>query len=250
MAKKLETVHGIVFQRQKFRDFDLLVRLMTQEKGFITLLVKGGLRPKSKLAASTMTFSLGEYVIFGSGRGISNLRTVKAAKQLKALYSDLTKNAYASFIMDLARHAFIEYQNIGSYFDLLSWGLKRINGESDPEIITQIIQLKLLDAYGLAPNLNCCVICGKKKGNFDYSIASGGLICSDHFFSTPRLHLNSKAVSLLRTMYLLPYSRLGQINVSPELKKKTNWAIDRIYRETADLNLKSKKFLDELGLLD
>lgn len=50
----------------------------------------------------------------------------------------------------------------------------RIVAGQDPEIIAQIVQLQLLDAFGVAPQLGACVICGKEKGIFDYSIAAGG----------------------------------------------------------------------------
>ena len=43
-------------------------------------------------------------------------------------------------------------------------------------------------------------------------------------------------------------SGIGTITINEETKKATRKAIDRIYRETIDLNLKTKKFLDELKL--
>jgi DNA repair protein RecO (recombination protein O) len=249
MAKKLTTVHGIIFKRRKYRDFDLLVKIISQEIGIATLLVRGGLRPKSKLAADVLNFSYGDYEIYSSGKGISTLRTTKKVSQFANLFADLEKNAYAAFILDLIDHAFVEYQPLGAYYDLAATALTKIDQGADPEIIAQIVQLKMLKAYGLAPNLRSCTICGKTEQTFDYSIKLGGLVCSDHFASqVSRLHLTTKEVALLRTMYFFPITRLGQIKVSPALKKRTHWAIDRIYRETADLNLKSKKFLDELRL--
>lgn len=250
MVKELKTVHGVIFHRQKYRDFDLLLRGLTQELGFVSILVRGGLRARSKLAATSLNFTYGTFVLWTAGKGVSTLRTVKGSQQFENIFSDLTKNAYASFILDLAAHAFTEYQPLKEYFKLITWALQRIDSGSDCEIVSQIVQLKMLRAFGLAPNLKSCTICGKEKAKFDYSISSGGLICSDHFASTPRLHLSDKEVSLLRTMFLLPIDRLGQIKVSSALSKRTHWAIDRIYRETADLNLKSKKFLEELKLLD
>ena len=45
----------------------------------------------------------------------------------------------------------------------------------DAEMITQIVQMKILAAYGVEPQLKHCVICGKEKGVFDYSIKMGEL---------------------------------------------------------------------------
>lgn len=251
MAGELKEVQGIIFKRQKYKEADLLAKIMTKNNGIITLVVRGALRPKSMLGAATLNFSYGQYVIYTSGRGLSNLRTFKEVKQFDGLYNDLTKNAYASFILDLIDHAFVEYQPIGSYYELAKFALQKIDQGIDPEMITQIVQMQLLKAYGVEPQLNHCVICGKEQGIFDYSIKLGGVICSDHFAQVnSRLHLKPKETAIIRTIGLLPYSRLGSIKVEPATKKATRKAIDRIYRETIDLNLKTKKFLDELQLFN
>lgn len=249
MARELEEVHGVVFKRQKYKEADLLVKIMTRENGIITLVVRGALKPKSRLSASVMDFSYGDYVIYSSGKGLSNLRTYKEVKQFTRLYRDLTANAYASFIMDLIDHAFTEYQPLGKYYDLALFALRKINAGLDPEIITQVVQMQMLAAYGEEPELHHCLICGKNKGVFDYSIKLGGIICNDHFGQVnSRLHLSPKAVAVLRTIALVPVKRLGNISISKKTQKETRQAIDRIYRETIDLNLKTQKFLDELRL--
>lgn len=246
--RTLEEVEGIIFKRQKYKEADLLAKIFTKDNGIITLVVKGALRPKSKLGAATMNFSYGTYVIYTSGKGLSNLRTYKEVKQFDGIFHDLIKNAYASFIFDLIDHAFIEYQPLGKYYDLGEFAVKNIDRGVDPEMITQIVQMQLLNAYGVQPELRYCVICGKEKGIFDYSIQFGGIICSDHFNLEKRLHLAPKEVAVLRTIGLIPIQRLGKIKISAQTKKATRKAIDRIYRETIDLNLKTKKFLDELNL--
>ena len=127
--------------------------------------------------------------------------------------------------------------------------MKKIDSGVDAEMITQIVQMKMLAAYGVEPQLKHCVICGKEKGVFDYSIKMGGVICSDHFSTvTSRMHLKPKETAVIRTIGLLPIERLGDIKINEETKRATRKAIDRIYHETIGLNLKTKKFLDELKL--
>ena len=149
--------------------------------------------------------------------------------------------------MDLIDHAFVEYQPIGKYYDLADFAIHKINKGVDPEIITQIVQMQLLTAFGVQPELRHCLICKKERGVFDYSIKLGGVICSDHFNDVQsRLYLKPKQTALLRTMGLVPIERLGKISLQSETKLATRKAIDRIYGETIDLNLKTKKFLDEM----
>ena len=245
--RELKEVQGIIFKRRKYKDTDLIVKIMTKNNGIISLIVKGAMRPKSKLNAATLNFSYGTYVIYTSGHGLSSLRTYKEVKQLDRIYEDLIKNAYTSFILDLIDHAFVEYQPIGKYYDLADFAIHKINKGVDPEIITQIVQMQLLTAFGVQPELRHCLICKKEQGRFDYSIKLGGVICSDHFNDVQsRLYLKPKQTALLRTMGLVPIERLGKISLQSETKLATRKAIDRIYGETIDLNLKTKKFLDEM----
>lgn len=52
----LKEVKGIIFKRQKYKEADLLAKIFTKDSGIVTLVVKGALRPKSKLSAATMNF--------------------------------------------------------------------------------------------------------------------------------------------------------------------------------------------------
>lgn len=253
MAKQLTEVQGLIYHRQRYREADVLAAMVTKELGFITVLVRGGLRAKSKLASATVNFSKGSYVVLQNGKGLAALRTVKRAEQIPALFSDLTKNAYASYCLDLTRHAFLEYEPLGRYYPLLMTVLDQIAqaSEANCEIWTQLLELRLLAAYGVAPNFQSCVVGGETKGVFDYSISAGGVVCSRHWAQvTSRLHLQPQTVALMRTLALVPLAKLGKISVSQQLASASRQAVDRIYARTVDLNLASKRFLDELRLLN
>lgn len=249
MPGELVNVHGIIFKRQKYKEADLLVKILTKEMGIFTFIAKGALKPKSKSAGAVLTFSEGDYVVYTKKAGISTLRTFKKVKTHDELYSDLLGNAYVTFIFDLLDHAFVEYQPVDKYYDLVSMALTHICEKQDPEVITQIVQMQMLEAFGVMPQLRYCVFCGKSNGEFDYSIKSGGIVCKDHFAQSSRLHLQPKTVSYLRTIGLLPFQRLGSIKISDQTKKESSKTIDKIYDETVQLNLRTKKFLDELKLL-
>ncbi|GHV98235.1 DNA repair protein RecO [Lactobacillus nasalidis] len=246
MAAELLDVHGLLFKRQKYKEADLLAKLWTKELGIVTVIIKGGMRPKSRLAAAVLPFTEGTFGVLTRRQGISQLRTYKKLRQHDELFTDLDKSAYLSYLFDLADHAFSEYQNLGSYYQLLMGAFDRIVAGQDPEIIAQIVQLQLLAAFGVAPQLAACVICGKEQGIFDYSLSLGGVVCSDHFRNVDRLHLSPKAAALIRTLGLLPLERLGQIQLDEPLKKESRRAVAQIYQATVDLNLPSLRFLNEV----
>lgn len=248
MVRELEEVQGIIFKRKKYKEADALCKVFSKERGIFTLDIRGAYRPKSKLGPATLNYSFGNYVINTSGKGISTLRTYKNIKQFDQIFNDLVKQAYASYLLDLVDHAFIEYQSLGPTYDLIFTALQRINENIDPEVIKQMVELKVLQVYGVKPQLKACIICGKEQGIFDYSLEKGGIVCNEHFHLVPeRMHLNPKVVALLRTLALVRIERLGAININEKLKFQTKKVINRMYSAYLDLNLKSKKFLDELS---
>ncbi|KRL63653.1 DNA repair protein RecO [Lactobacillus psittaci] len=249
MAKEVVEITGIVFKRQRYKEADVLAKIISKDMGIFTMLVRGALRPKSKLSASVLAFSFGKYQVLTSQKGLSTLKTYKDVKQFTNLYSDLTLNSYACYLCDLFDHAFIEYQDIGPYYNLIETALTKIDQGIDPEVICQLVELQMLKAFGVKPELKKCAICGTTEGSFDYSISTGGIICQKHFNQVTRLHLTSKQVALLRTLGLIQLQRLGNIAVSSSSKAALRKAIDRIYIQTVDLNLKTKKFLEEMRRL-
>lgn len=251
MARHLEDVHGVIFHHQRYHEADILAQMMTQEAGFLTVIIHGALKQNSRLAGASVNFSVGTYIIATTGHGLSTLRSVKSSRQLAQIFSDLTKNAYASYLLDLTRHAFVEYQPIGDCYQLVMTALRRINAGDDPELLTQLVQLRLLPVYGVGPQFAHCVYGPESRGlPFDYSIQAGGVVCQRHFSRAPRLHLPSQAVALMRTLALVPLAQIGKLQIKPATKEAVRKAIDRIYGETLDLDLKSKRFLDELRLSD
>jgi DNA repair protein recO len=42
VSKELIEVSGLVFKQKKYKDFDVLSKIMTAENGIFTLLIKGG----------------------------------------------------------------------------------------------------------------------------------------------------------------------------------------------------------------
>lgn len=249
-SKKTMTVFGIVFKRRPANEADVFARILTKEDGLFSIVIKGALRPKSKLNPMTLNLSYGNYTVLTNKTSLSTLRTTANIKQFDRLFGDLKLNSYALYFLDLVDHAFVDYEPVGRTFDLIFSAINLLNEGVDPEIIRGLVELQMLQVFGVGPELAHCVVCGKIKGDFDYSIDLGGVICSDHFHEPiKRLHLKSKTVALMRTLGLVDIKKIGKISVNESLKYELITANDKIYRQTLDLNLKTKKFVDQLKLI-
>ena len=57
MARELCEVQGLIFKRKKYKEADVLTKIMTKDHGIFTIDVRGALRPKSRLVSATHKFS-------------------------------------------------------------------------------------------------------------------------------------------------------------------------------------------------
>ena len=80
-------------------------------------------------------------------------------------------------------------------YDFTRQALTQLEQGRDPEIITNIFELQLLQRFGVTPQLDHCSICGRREGIFDYSSKYGGVLCQEHFNQDlHRYHADPKAI--------------------------------------------------------
>ncbi|MCI2172100.1 DNA repair protein RecO [Schleiferilactobacillus perolens] len=239
---------GIVVSRQNFREHDALVRFLTSQYGFKTFIARGLKRPKAKLAGVTLPFTLGDYVGVVRAAGLSQLRTAKGTQLFRQPMENIVTNAYATYIFDLIRAAFPEGQAIPRWYDIGKAVLLGMDRGLDPAILANIVEIQLLPAFGVAPQLRVCAICGRDDRPMDYSEGAGGLICNRHWAQEPyRFHASAKAIYYLRRFSVVNINQVQSINVNVQTKAELRTIIDRIYSDTVGTYPRSKRFIDSLG---
>ncbi len=221
MSKGLRTdFNGILLYTKAYRERDLLVKFLTREYGKKMFLVHGAKRPKFKMRAAILPFTYGLYNGDIKESGLSYISTDKQLAHFQAISEDITKNAYATYIMSLIDLAFPDGEPIPEWYDKLLTGLNLINEGFDEQIITNIFEVQLLNAYGVAPDWVDCVICHRTDLPFDYSEAYGGLLCSNHWSQ-----IRTGCIWMLEQFIICVYFRwsnltkLKHVKVSDQTKK-------------------------------
>lgn len=244
---ELEEVEGIVLYNRKHRERDFLVKIFTQRFGKIMFFVRGSKKQQGSLFQSIQPFTTGTYIADIRENGLSFLRGSKNIENSRDLQTDIFKNAYATYICALADAAVEDRTVHPSLFALVSQSLHLINEGYEPEVIANIIETKLLEIFGVAPNFLACGVCQKTKGSFDFSDKFHGILCSEHFFEDPRrLHLDPKAVHLVRLYSVIKLDKIGDVSIKPETQNEIKRLLDHLYDQSVGLRLKSKKFIDNL----
>ncbi|CAM2755084.1 DNA repair protein RecO [Fructilactobacillus fructivorans] len=245
---KSQMFHGILLYRKNYREHDMLVKFLTAETGLKMFFVRGANKANFKMAGDILPFSFGTYEGTLRPEGLSYISSGNDVKHFEQISNDIYLDAYATYIMTLIDAAFPEGVKINDWFNRLYYALNMINSGFDAEVVTNIIEIQLLPVFGVAPDFKSCVICHQTNKKFDYSEEYGGIICEDHFNMDPhRMHLDQKTIYYLRLFSAVNLKKIGNIQVNEKTKKKLRSVIDKIYDSSVGLNLKSKKFLDQMN---
>ncbi len=240
--------NGIVVSRRNYRERDMLVEILTDRYGFKTFFIRGAKKRGFRLAAAILPFSHGSYVGSINDDGLSFIDTAREVRQYQNICQDIELNAYASYILSLGKIALKE-----DVANALLWCVKfqkaveLIDEGFDAQIITNIIEIQLLECFGVKPYLESCVICQNTKLAFDFSENYGGLLCQKHWYlDKNRLRLDPRTIYYLRLLSVVDLERLSSINVKKETKDRLQATIDRIYQDQVGVYVKAKDFIRQL----
>ena len=242
--------HAIMMYSKPFKERDLLVKYFTREFGTKMFLMRGAKKPNFKMRAALLPFSDGWFSGTLSTSGLSYLNNIKDVRHYSNINNDIVLNAYVTYIISLVDAAFEEGQPQPGWFDRLQNGIKRIDAGADAEIITNIFEVQLLNAFGVAPNWRDCSVCHRTDLAFDYSEEYGGLLCQNHWgLDHFRLHLDQRTIYYLRLFSVVQFDQINEIDVGAKTKKLIRQTIDKIYENSVGVVPKSKRFLDQLDQL-
>ncbi len=250
VAHLLQKFEGIVIRTTDYGESNKVVTFYTREWGKVGAMARGAKKPSSRLAAITQPFTYGQFLL-QKGSGLGGLQQGEVISSYRLIREDIFLTAYASYVVELLDKSTDEKKPNPFLFELLQQTLHYMNEEYDPVILTQIFEMKMLNVLGLHPILNQCAVCGRTDGTFAFSVREGGFICHECIEKDPyHIKISPATVKLLRIFYYFDLSRLGNISVKAETKAELKKVISTYYDEYSGLNLKTKKFLNQMERLD
>jgi DNA repair protein RecO (recombination protein O) len=207
---------------------------------------KGCRNMKSKLRGVSRKLLYGTLHIYYKQNGLSTLIGIDVKESFSKTIMDLEKISYASFVLDLC-HQVIRQNEDEEIFDLLKSTLLKIEEGLNPIALTNILELKLLDYLGVAPNIDSCSYCGSEKNIVTLSSDAGGYICKDCYHNEPLV--NEKTIKMIRMYYYVDIDKITKLDVSNEITKEINLFLDDYYERYTGLYVKSKDFIKNVNLI-
>ena len=237
---------GIILTDTPYGENSKIVNIYTREKGLIGVMCNNVKSIKNPLRTKTLKFTYGTFHINYNEKKLSKLVDVDILDNLKEIRTDIEKISYLNYISDLT-YQVIKQNDDPTIFDIFISTIKKINEGKNPGILTNILELKLLDYLGVGLNLDSCIKCGNKHNIVTLDPDEGGYICQDCY--TNEKILSPKAIKLIRMYYLIDINSISDINIKNETANEINYFLDKYYERYTGLYLKSKDFLKKIAKL-
>lgn len=239
MLKKIE---GIIVNSVDYGESSKIINILTRE-GTIGVMCKGVKSVKSPLRGFTQNLTYGLFCIYYKDNKLSILKSVDIIDDLKMIKKDITLISYMSFLVDLCNQ--VMRQNCDEeIYNLLIKTIIKINNGFNPMVMSNILELKLLDYLGVGINFDCCLKCGSSKDIITIDPDIGGYICKKCY--TNEVIYDEKTLKMLRMYYLVNISSISELKINDDVIKNINRFINMYYDRYTGLYLKSKKFLEQI----
>lgn len=238
----LKKVEGIIINDTNYGEASKIINILTDE-GIIGVIAKGAKSIKSPLRSTTLNLTYGSFNIYYNENKLSTLKSADIINELKNIKKDIVLVSYMSFLCDLVSQV-MKQNDDKKIYDMLISTLLKINDGLNPMIMTNILELKLLDYLGVGISFNSCCKCGKTRGIVTIDPDAGGYICKDCY--TNELYYDEKTLKMLRMYYLVEISSISDLKIGDKVVNNINYFVNTYYDRYTGLYLKSKKFLNDL----
>jgi len=245
---KIEEFNGIVLSTTNFKESSKILNVLTDKYGLIGIMAKGARNIKSKLRSAANPLAYGTINAYYKEDKLSTLISLDVINSFSNIQKDLEKISYANYLLDLFLQV-SRQANDSDLFDLLINALIKIEDGLNPRIITQIVELKLLDYLGVSPKLDSCAICGSQNNIVNLSSFHGGYLCSNCIEDNMNF-VDSKTIRVIRQYYYVDISKITKLDIKDITIKQIDEFLDDYYDRYTGLYLKSKSFLKQIQKLN
>ena len=242
----LKQIKGYVIHTTDYQDSSRILNILTDE-GIIGVISKGCKNVKSSLRLISQKLIYGEFVIYYKESGLSTLKEGTILNDFSNIKKDLTRFSYYSYITELTSQV-MKQNNNKKIYDLFNQVVLKIEEGVNPKVMSNILELRLLDYLGVPLNLTSCVKCGSVKNILTVNIDEGGFICKNCYNN--EIIYDLKVIKLLRNYYLVDINTITNIKITNELIEFVNHIISDYYDRYTGIYIHSKKFLEKIDNLN
>lgn len=174
---------GIVLRQRKIANNRRMIVLFTKQYGKISAGTSASEKSRSKAALALRPFTYAEYDIF-RGRETYSVNSAQTKKSFYSIGEDIDRFMAASAFIEYLDKVLGEEEPMPKLFDLALDFLESVSrSRASAGTLLLAFIVKSLRMLGVAPELSCCVGCGRRPDEFGedglkrFSVTGGGIIC-------------------------------------------------------------------------
>lgn len=220
---------GIVLRQRKIANNRRMIVLFTKQYGKLSAGTSVNEKSRSKAALALRPFTYAEYDIF-KGREAYSINSAQVNKSFYSIGEDIDRFMNASAFIEYLDKVLEEGIPAPKLFDLSLEFLQSVSEcRSGSDTLLYAFMVKTFRMLGVAPELSCCVNCGKTPEKFGegfsfFSVSDGGIICpdcadeekrnSDSLIYRPRFDI----ITVLRYFESKPLKTFEKVDLKPEVR--------------------------------
>ena len=174
----LNQIEGIVLNTRDYGETHKIITVFTKSAGKISAICRGANKPKSKLASVSQRFIRADFLVYLT-KGLSTIQQGLIIDSYRHIREDIVKTAYTSYLIELTEKILEAGTDHHALYYQLEQTMDYINTNEDYMVPIMMYELKLYEAGGFAPVLNCCVNCSRQESIVAFSIQEGGFLCTN-----------------------------------------------------------------------
>lgn len=236
---------GIILSETPYKESSKILNILTKDNGIIGVIAKGAKKMKSPLRSVTERFTLGYFNVYYHEGKLSTLVTADVINPLRNIKTDIVRIGYLTYIGELAYQTAKQNEDDNIY-KILKSAILKIEDGLDPMIITNILELKMLDFLGVGIDLDRCIKCGNTADIITINGDVGGYLCKNCHTDEPIYDI--KTIKMFRLYYYVDIDTITDLKISDEVANNINKILTDYYDRYTGLYLKSKEFLNQVKL--
>ena len=244
---KIDSFEGIVLTETNYSESSKILNVLTSDRGVVGIMSKGCRNVKSKLRGVSRKLIYGKFHVYYKENGLSTLIGVDLIQSFSKTIMDLERVSFASYLIDLV-YQVVKQNDDMEIFNLLRDTLLKIEEGHSPIVLTNILELKLLEYLGVRPSIDCCGVCGSDKGIVSLSSDCGGYVCRNCYSNEG--YVSEKTIKMIRMYYYVDIKNISKLDVSSEIIREINNFLDIYYEKYTGLYLISKDFIIKINKLN
>lgn len=243
---KIDSFEGIILTETNYSESSKILNVLTDDRGVIGIMSKGCRNVKSKLRGVSRKLIYGKFNVYYKENGLSTLISVDLINSFSKIMTDLEKISFASYLLDLS-YQVVRQNEDATIFELLRDTLVKMEEGLNPLVLSNILELKLLDYLGVRPNIDCCSICGGDKQIVTLSADAQGYVCKNCYSNEG--YVSEKTIKMIRLYYYVDIKNISKLDVSEDVCREINQFLDLYYEKYTGVYLKSKDFIKKVKSL-